>query len=151
MKRCFFIGHRETGEEIFPLLLREVEKHITAYGVTEFVVGNYGGFDRMAARAVIDAKQRHPHVSLSLLLPYHPAEHPVVLPAGFDDSYYPDGMEHTPRRFAIVQANRRMISCSDYLIAYVWHPASNAEKILNYAQRQEQRGAIAVTVLPRCK
>ncbi len=44
-----------------------------------------------------------------------------------------------------------MIGCSDYLIAYVWHPASNAQKILAYAQRQTQRGEIVVTVLPRCE
>ena len=35
-KRCFFIGHRETSEEIYPALYEAVEKHITEYGVTEF-------------------------------------------------------------------------------------------------------------------
>ena len=151
MKRCFFIGHRETGEEVLPLLRQEVERHIIEYRVEEFVVGNYGGFDRMAAKAVAEAKERYPHITLSLLLPYHPAERKVALPAPFDDSFYPEGLETVPRRFAIVQANRRMIGCSDYLIAYVWHPASNAQKILAYAQRQAQRGEITVTVLPRCE
>ena len=56
MKSCFFIGHREASEEIFPELAEAVERHIVDYGVTEFIVGNYGGFDRMAARAVISAK-----------------------------------------------------------------------------------------------
>ena len=50
MKSCFFIGHREASEEIFPELAEAVERHIVDYGVTEFIVGNYGGFDRMAAR-----------------------------------------------------------------------------------------------------
>ena len=151
MKRCFFIGHRETGEEVLPLLRQEVERHVIEYGVEAFVVGNYGGFDRMAAKAVAEAKECYPHITLSLLLPYHPAERKVLLPAPFDDSFYPEGLETVPRRFAIVQANRRMIGCSDYLIAYVWHPASNAQRILAYAQRQAQRGAITVTVLPRCE
>lgn len=102
MKRCFFIGHRETGEEVLPLLLWEVERHITAYGVTEFVVGNYGGFDRMAAKAVAEMKKRHPNIRLSMLLPYHPAERAIPLPAPFDDSFYPEGLENVPRRFAIV-------------------------------------------------
>ena len=53
MKSCFFIGHREASEEIFPELAEAVERHIVDYGVTEFIVGNYGGFDRMAARAVM--------------------------------------------------------------------------------------------------
>lgn len=70
MKSCFFIGHREASEEIFPELAEAVEHHIVDYGVTEFIVGNYGGVDRMAARAVISAKALHPGITLLLLLPY---------------------------------------------------------------------------------
>lgn len=82
LKSCFFIGHRETSAEILPALAEAVEQHIAEYGVTEFIVGNYGGFDRMAARAVIAAKARHPDITLSLLLPYHPAERPIEAPPG---------------------------------------------------------------------
>ena len=86
MKTCFFIGHRDAPPEIFPALCEVIEQHILGYGVTEFVVGNYGAFDRMAARAVIAAKTRHPHISLLMLLPYHPAERPVKPPPGFDNT-----------------------------------------------------------------
>jgi len=57
MKSCFFIGHREASTEVLPALLEAVEQHIVEYGVTEFIVGNYGGFDHMAAKAVIAAKK----------------------------------------------------------------------------------------------
>lgn len=57
---CFFIGHREAGEGLLPTLTAAVERHITEYGVTSFMVGRYGNFDKLAARAVIDAKKRHP-------------------------------------------------------------------------------------------
>ena len=50
-KSCFFIGHREASEEIYPALYAAVEQHIVEYGVTEFIVGHYGGFDRLAASA----------------------------------------------------------------------------------------------------
>lgn len=76
MKSCFFIGHREASTEVFPALLKAVEQHIVEYGVTEFIVGNYGGFDHMAAKAVIAAKKQHPGIALSMLIPYHPAERP---------------------------------------------------------------------------
>ena len=56
MKTCFFIGHREASSEILPMLTETVEQHIVEYGVTEFVVGNYGGFDRLAAKTVIPIK-----------------------------------------------------------------------------------------------
>ena len=49
---------------------KDGEHHIVHCGVTEFIVGNYGGFDRMAARAVISAKALYPGITLLLLLSY---------------------------------------------------------------------------------
>lgn len=147
LKSCFFIGHRETTDEILPILEEAVEQHIVNYGVTEFIVGSYGGFDRLASQVVSRAKNTHPNITLTLLLPYHPAERPVELPEGFDGTYYPPDMEHVPRRFAISRANRSVVDRVDYLIAYTWHPASNARELVEYAQRRQKRGLIAVTVL----
>lgn len=149
MKSCFFIGHREASSEILPALTEAVEQHIMEYNVTEFIVGNYGGFDRMAAKAVIAAKERYPQIILSMLTPYHPAKRPIELPRGFDNTFYPPGMENVPHRFAIVRANRYMVDHVDYLIAYVWHPASNARDLVEYAKKRERRNLISVTVLPR--
>lgn len=91
VKSCFFIGHREESEEIYADLRAAVEQHIVEFGVTEFIVGQYGGFDKLAVRAVIDAKKTHPEVTLTLLLQYHPAERPMAAPEGFDGTYYPPG------------------------------------------------------------
>lgn len=146
-KSCFFIGHREASQDIVPAIEEAIEKHIVEYGVTEFIVGNYGSFDHLAANAVIRTKQRHPQITLSLLLPYHPAERPIEKPEGFDNTYYPDGMEKVPRKLAIARANRYVVDHVDYLIAYAWHPASNARELVEYAQRREERGQIAVTNL----
>lgn len=146
---CFFIGHREAPDTLLPLLEEAVERHIVEYGVPDFMVGNYGHFDGLAARAVIDAKKRHPEVTLTLLLPYHPFDRPIATPKGYDGTFYPPGMEGTPHRAAIVKANRYMVAHSSHLIAYVWHAASNARDILEYAQRRERRGTLQVTILPR--
>ena len=149
MKSCFFIGHREASLEVLPALTEAVERHIVEYGVTEFIVGNYGGFDHMAAKAVIIAKERHPDITLSMLISYHPAERPIKPPQGFDNTFYPPGMEKVPRRLAIVRANRYTVDHVDYLIAYAWHPASNARDLVEYARKREKRNLISVTVLPR--
>lgn len=130
------IGHHDAPESIYPALQREIERHITELGVTEFIVGHYGNFDRMAARALVNAKQIHPEISLWLLLPYHPAEQKVEIPEGFDGSFYPERMEQTPRRVAIVKANRYMVEYVEYLIVYAHYPASNTLKLLQYAQRK---------------
>lgn len=62
MKSCFFIGHRETSTEILPTLTEAVERHIAEFGVTEFIVGNYGSFDHMATKVLIAAKAQHPEI-----------------------------------------------------------------------------------------
>ena len=144
-KSCFFIGHRETSEAIYPALYAVVEQHILEYGVTEFIVGHYGGFDRLAASAVKEAKRFYPEVRLILLLPYHPAERPIPMIEGFDGTFYPPGMESVPRKVAIVRANRYVVDHVDYLIAYAWHPASNARELLEYAKRREKRDLISIT------
>lgn len=146
-KRCFFIGHREASEELLPALRSAIEQHIVTYGVTEFLVGTYGGFDRIAAQCVIEAKQHHPGIMLTLLLPYHPAERKMSLPPGFDGSCYPPGQETVPNRAAIVRANRYAVDHADYLIAYAWHAGSNARNLLDYAL--SRKSAIHVTILPK--
>lgn len=149
MKSCFFIGHREALSEVLPALTEAIDQHIVEYGVTEFIVGNYGSFDHMAAKTVIAAKNRYPGITLSMLIPYHPAERPVEPPQGFDNTFYPPGMEKVPRKLAIVRANRFMVDHVDYLIAYAWHPASNARELVEYAKKRELQNLISVTVLPR--
>ena len=110
MSTCFFIGHRETPNTLLDKLSAEVERHITEYGVTDFVVGRYGRFDTLAAKCVKAAKKRHP---------------------------------------AIVRANQYMVENSDYLIAYVWHSASNAWDLVEYARKYEKQGHVAITTLPK--
>ena len=127
--------------------MREVERHIVEYGVTEFVVGHYGAFDRLAARAVREVKQRRPEITLTLLLPYHPYDRPIPTPEGFDGTFSPPGMETVPKRLAIVRANRWMVEHSGYLIAYVWHAASSSREILELALKRQARGQLRVTNL----
>lgn len=137
-KSCFFIGHRDTPAAIYPALYAAIEEHILSYGVREFVVGHYGSFDRLAVSAVKAAKRIYPDVKLTLLLPYHPAEKFIPTPAGFDGTFYPSETKSVPRRVAIVRANCYMADHVEYLIAYAWHPASNAWELVKYAKRKNE-------------
>lgn len=147
MNSCFLTGHREASEAIRSALFEAVEMHITKYGVSEFVVGNHGRFDRIAISVLRAAKVIYPDITLLLLVPYHPAERPVEAPEGFDSTFYPPDMEQAPRRFAISRANRYMIDHADYLVAYAWHPGSNVMKLVEYARKREKLGKIVVTQL----
>lgn len=70
---------------MLPALLEDVNKYIVEYGITAFIVGNYGGFDHMATKAVVAAKKQYPEITLSMLTPCHPTERPMQPPQGFDN------------------------------------------------------------------
>ena len=133
--RCFFIGHRDTPDSAYPYLLDAVEAHIVRYGVTKFLVGGYGHFDAMAARAVREKKQRYPEVRLIKLLAYYDPLRPPYDVNDFDGSLYPDGLETAPRRAAIVRANRYAVDNSQFMIAYVRH-FGNSRDIYEYATQK---------------
>ncbi len=145
MSTCFFIGSHLAKAALAPLLDEAIERHIVEYGVGEFVVGNYGNFDRLAAEALRRAKGRHPEVRLRLLTPYHPVLRPVPVPPGFDDTYYPEGLETVPKGAAIARANRILVDGSGYLIASPGLGASR--EITEYALRRQKRGKLRVTLL----
>ena len=144
-KSCFFIGHREVNENLLRRLELEIERLVTEEYVRYFYVGGYGGFDQIAATAVKKAKKLHPDITLMLVLPYHTAERPIEKPPGYDGTYYPEGLEKTPRPFAIVKANQFMVDTCDWLVCYVRHGASNSGNILEYAKRREKKGFIQIT------
>ena len=144
MKSCFFMGHREADERLLPRLELVIDRLIQEKNVRYFYVGGYGGFDRIAATAVKRAKQKHSDIILMLVLPYHPAERSIPTPDGFDGTYYPEGLENTPGRYAIVRTNKIMVDACDWLICYVSHSASNSKKLLGYARRREEKGLIQI-------
>lgn len=146
-KSCFFIGHRDAPDRLFSQILEAVEKHIVEYGVIDFYVGHYGNFDRLATKAVIYAKRYYKDIRLILLLPYHPYKSKIEISNDFDSSYYPEGMENVPQKFAIVRANRYMVDKVDYLIAYAVYSASNTTKMVNYARRKLHKDKKIITYI----
>lgn len=144
-KTCFFIGSRYAPSSIREKLVEVVEQHIAEYGVTTFTVGHYGSFDSLVIGVLREVKKHHTDIELCLLAPYALSQKRET-PEGFNGTFYPDGLEKVPMRYAIVQANRYMVQHSDYLIAYC-HGVGNSKKITEYAQRREKKGLIKVTLL----
>lgn len=140
-KICFFIGHRDAPDELRPLLAEAVERHISEYGVVEFIVGHYGLLDAMAASAVRAAKQQHPEISLVLLLPYYPFPYETD---GFDATFYPPDMESVPKPFAIIRANEYMIRSADYLICYDRGQIGKTRDFMELARHRERKGLIHI-------
>lgn len=140
-KRCCFAGHGDFsyGEEEYEDLVEQIEKLILNENVTEFWVGNYGAFDRLAARAVKDLRKKYPHITLELVIPY------LTVGISTDKEYYEayDGIlvadipAHTPQRFRILKCNAYMVDKADFLLCYVRHGWGGAAQTLEYAQKKE--------------
>ena len=137
---CFFVGENDVPQSVAEKLTAEVERHVCRLGVTDFVVGQNGTFDRMAAEAVARVRERYPEVTLGVLIAYHPAESAARISVDCDYTVYPPGMEYIPKRLAVVRANRYMIENSERLIAYAWKQGSDARKLLEYAY--ERKGLV---------
>lgn len=134
-KRCFFIGHRDTPEKILYALRMAIEKHIVRYGVEEFVVGDYGAFDRYARMALLEAKRQYPQIALIQLAPYQSPGRPVRLWEGFQGVFCPPMPQGTPKSLHIVKANEYMVAHTDYLIACTWKPG-NSRRIMDVASKK---------------
>lgn len=134
-KLCFMFGHRDAPASVLSEIERAVEKHHLEYGIDEFVVGNHGAFDRMAAQAVRAAQKKYSSVRLTLLLAYHPSMQSRDLLTAYDSTLYPDGIERVPRRLAILSANQYMIGRADGFICYVAY-AGNTQTLLREAGKR---------------
>lgn len=144
-KVCCFIGHSKIWGDISQALTDAVERHIAEYGVTDFLVGNYGQFDCMAAAMVKRAKEQHPGIRLYLMLPYRPEQgRPLPNMEGYDNAVYPMDMEGVPLKLAIPRLNRIMVGDANYVIAYVMHSWGGAATTLEHAQARERKGLIHI-------
>ena len=134
--KATFCGHAqiENSEKVRDLL-RSAVRNLIEEGCTEFLLGGYGAFDRMAASVLREMKKEYPQIVSVLVLPY--PDHRDDF-SQYDDTLYPP-LENVPKRFAIVHRNRWMTDNADVLIAYVEHDWGGAAKTRSYAQKHGTR------------
>ena len=80
-KTCCFTGHRpkslpfgydegaEGCKRLKALLTESIEKQITENGVTHLISGMAMGVDIYAAEAVLELKEKYPHITLECAIP----------------------------------------------------------------------------------
>lgn len=137
MKTVTFCGHRELAsgviEELATALYNEIEKLIKS-GADTFLLGGYGQFDRLCAETVKKLKDKYPHITSTLVIPYIDRDYDRDL---YDNSEYPP-IENTPKRFAISARNKYMVEKSDAVISYVVFPWGGAYDTLSLAKRKKK-------------
>ncbi len=141
MSICCFAGHNsDYNEKTRTDLYKECEKIITKNNCNEFWVGNYGGFDKLAAAVIRDLKKLYPFIQLNLILPYLTKEindYPRYYYEKYDSLIMADIPLNTPHQYKIIKATQYMVKKSDFLICYIKYSFGGAIKTYEYAKKQK--------------
>ena len=145
-KTCFFTGHREIPEsderDIFLKVSGFIEQ-LYQNGFCNFIAGGAIGFDTLAAKAVIAAKETHPDIKLHICIPckgqdkyFSPeqkADYSLILSvADSTEILY----EHYVRG-CMQTRNRRMVDLSGIGIAYCTKPTGGTAYTVSYAEKND--------------
>ena len=129
-----FIGHNEC----YGVSVQQVEQAIINLinkGVTVFMSGGQGGFDRMCAGCVHRLKKQYPDIVNCLVIPY--LTFTVFDMNIFDDIIYPEGFEKYHFKAAIPARNRYMVDNAAFAICYVNHGWGGAAQTYERAKRKK--------------
>ena len=116
-------------------MLRSAIAELIERDVTEFVVGNHGQFDAMVFSCLQDLGKVYPEISYSVALAYLPT-HNQEYDIYHGHSFYPEGQEIGPAKFAIERRNRWMIDASDCCLCYINHTWGGAYKFARMAKNR---------------
>ena len=115
MSVCTFFGHREIFGNIEPKLKTVLTNLIEKENVTIFYVGNHGAFDRLVKKVLKDMKKIYPHISYAVVLAYMPTSKQEEM----EESVFPEGLENTPPKYAIIKRNEWMLNEAQYVVSFV--------------------------------
>ena len=125
---CTFFGHRDASIKIESTLKSFLEEIIQKEKADIFYIGSQGDFDFMAKRLLIQLKNKYPHIKIIIALAYMPKMTDETNIRECIETIYPDGLEYTPRRYAIDRRNRWLVEHSDLVITYVTRNFGGAAK-----------------------
>lgn len=127
-----FIGHSEchglSKETVEAAIVRLIQN-----GVTDFLSGGQGGFDRLCAGCVHRLQMQYPEIRNYLVIPY--LSFNVFDRNIFDDIIYPEGFEKYHFKAAIPARNKYMVNNSAYAICYINHGWGGAAKTYERAAK----------------
>ena len=134
MSVCTFFGHSECYGLDAAVLRSAIEDFINR-GVTKFLVGNHGQFDGMVFSCLQELSKDYPEISYSVALAYLPT-HKEAYDIYHGHSFYPEGQEIGPAKFAIERRNRYLIDSADVCLCYVNHTFGGAYKFARMAKHR---------------
>lgn len=138
MKICTFFGHRDTPDDIKPILEQILVDLIENKNVSLFYVGLEGNFDGIVIKALKELVKKYPHIKYYVVLAYMPKERDEDMFLEKYETIYPDELEKTPLRFAIHKRNRWMVLKSDYVVTYIRRNIGGAAIFKELAEKKNK-------------
>lgn len=144
--KCAFFGHRITPPNIKTVLKEIIIEFIDKKGADVFYVGNQGDFDFMVIEVLKEIIKDYPNIRYYVILAYMPEKRQEFDNFDYSATIYPDGLEKTPKRFAISHRNRWMVEEADIIVTYVVCSGGGAAKFKELA---EKKNKIVVNIADR--
>ena len=129
---CTFFGHREAPLSLKDEVKKAVEDLFLKCNIKDFCVGNNGNFDYIVQSVLQNLIDEGLEIDYII---YTSRIDELALNKHQEKTIFPEGLETTPKRFAIVRRNDLLIKKSNYLICYVNHIASNSYKLRKKAEK----------------
>lgn len=130
---CAFFGHKDTPENIRPLLESAIKQIIERYPYATFYVGNNGNFDKMVLYVLKSLSQNFPTISYAVILAYPPIGKSTEIDGL--PTIYPEGIECVPKKFAISYRNDWIVKKADMVICYITRSFGGAAKFVEKARK----------------
>ena len=108
---CCFAGHGKMvyGEDIRKQVFNKCRELVLDFGVNEFWVGNYGGFDALAGGVIRELKKEFSGIELNLIIPYLTKNidtHREKYYKDYDNILIAQIPMSTPKRYQILKCNQ---------------------------------------------
>ena len=116
---CTFFGHRDCPSSVSPILCKTILELIEKHNVDTFYVGNSGSFDLIVKSVLRKISLQHPHIRFYVVLAYIPQNNISDSWDDYSETIVPEGIEFSPKRFAISWRNRWILKQSDYVVTYI--------------------------------
>ena len=142
-----FFGHRNAPDTIKPILRKAIVDLIENRGVDLFYVGNQGSFDRTAISVLRGLKEEYPKIQYYVVLAYVPHNKERLGLEEGDSTVYPECLDKTPPKYAIIKRNRWMLERADFVITYVTHITGGAA---DFKALAESKGKTVINLDIRC-
>lgn len=143
MNACTFCGSRTinaSDAQTKNVLYYQAEE-LVQKGCKRFYCGNYGQFDRLAAKICKELKKKYQDIEINLVISYYrpkKSESEIIYRAQFDHIILPP-MENVPYRYRIIRSNEYRIDLSDIVIAYIRNNFGGAAQSVLYAKKRKKK------------